>query len=278
MDSLKLLALASFASLNLAHAAPLTTADVRARFELRTDIYTLDASGKKLVSGPAFTGVARMNPDSGRIDDSHGGHFNGNKLFIHDTWSVLDDGTIKVSIEEYSDEKDHKFLGLLQKKEWVLENFEPISWQSQQKNPERLLIRFVPALREVARATSMDGVPLSGKDVIVTDSEGYLWADELQVSGKYAGFTSHRGTLVLSYQPFKGAQELGAAEGKDMDLKASKKLTIKLHSATDFLPAGLTAKVYGIFKSDKRSKKVNSVHSWGSDSEAKALDELNNAN
>jgi hypothetical protein len=266
----------SLAFATMAFATPMTAQELKARFELKADIYTLDTDNKKIVSGPNTTRISRTSVDSGKIHGDWGSSFNGNKVFLRHSWEILDDASIKVTIEEYAEEKDKTFSGLLERKEFILENFEPIVWKPKQKNPNNVVVRFIPSLREVSKAISMNAIPLSATDAVITDSDGYLWADEMSFNGKYSGFKTHRGALVISYLPFKGAKELGTAEGKQILLKAGKNFTIKIVSATDFLPSGLTAKIYGTYDPAQKSKRVNSVHGWDSDSEARILEGFRN--
>lgn len=82
---------------------------------------------------------------------------------------------------------------------WTVDNF---------ANPN-LVVRYIPVLREVLRPLSVDNLPIAGQGIAIADNEGYLWVDNLDFNGKYVGGTTHRGTLVLSYSPFRGGSELG---------------------------------------------------------------------
>lgn len=101
--------------------------------------------------------------------------------------------------------------------------------------------------------------------------------DEVRYSdfnGKYVGLSSHRGTIAISYVPFKGAKEMGSVDGNLMELKVDKKFKIRLKSETDFLPAGVTAKVYAIYKPEKKSRGVGSLHSWDTSNESRIQEAL----
>jgi hypothetical protein len=74
------------------------------------------------------------------------------------------------------------------------------------------------------------------------------------------------GSFYISYLPFKGAKEIGYAEKGRIRLESNNtKLTIE--SNEPFLPRGTAAKVYGVLDLNKKSEKVSSVRSYGSDTE-----------
>jgi hypothetical protein len=267
-----LFTMASAFSFSLANAesTAISVDELKQRFELKTDVYTLDPTGKRVLSGPNSSGLYRTNTETGRVRGDASSISGENKIFLRYDATILDDGTIKFSIEEFKNGGE-SYSGSLGKKEFILENFEPLVWKPKQKNPDNMVVRFMPMLRENTKALSMDGFPLSGTNVIITDSAGYLWADEMGFSAKFSGFKTHRGSLVISYSPFKGSKELGIAEGKKILLTLGKDLKVKIVSETDFLPNGITAKVYGLYDPNEKSKRANSVHGWDSNSEDRIL-------
>lgn len=117
-------------------------------------------------------------------------------------------------------------------------------------------------------------MPIAGTGVSISDNQGYLWAEGLEINGKYTGVKSHRGTLAISYVPFEGAKEIGFAEGNKITLNMDKKFQISLKASTSFLPAGVTAKVYAVYLPEKKSKGFNSVHSFDSNKEDRFLTSL----
>lgn len=269
--SLAVLSISVLASGALAKASsPLAPAEIRSRLEVLSDVYTLDASGKKLLSGPDSEGKSWIVSENGKMMNNWGYESNGNKVYLHHIWSVLDDGTINVSIEEFKNGGE-KLTGSIEKKEFILENFEPILWKPRQKNPDNIVIRLIPRLKEKTTSVTVEGIPLSGTNVTITDNAGYLWADGMGFSAKFAGFKTHRGVLVMSFSPFKAGKEIGEAEGNKITLRADKNLKLKIVSETDFLPKGVTAKIYGFIDTTQKSKRANSVHGWDSNSEERIL-------
>lgn len=256
-------------------AEPLSVKELQDRFELRTDVYTMDSEGKRVLFGPEYSGITRMSSETGKLSGGSSNSFNENKIYFNYTWEILKDGSSKLVIEEYQN-GGSKFTGLIEKKEIFPQNFETVLWKPKRKNPSNIVVRFHPVLREVSKTVSLDGIPMSASNASITDSEGFLWGDELNFNGKYSGFKTHRGSLVMSYTPFKGSTEMGSAEGKQIILKPSKNFTIKIVSATDVLPNGLTAKVYATYDPNQKSKSVHSVHGWDSQSESRILEGFRN--
>lgn len=268
----KLIFIITLSILSIASAKQLSPKDIRERLQLNADIYLLDSSGKKILSSSERTNYWRMNTE-GVISGNWSSQFDAGLIALRQNWQVEEDGTIKVTIEEYSSDSgsrtDPRFKNLIEKKEFVLENFEPIVWKVKNIKSQNYIVRFIPSLREISNPLSVDSLPMSGTDISISDNQGYLWADSANFSGKYVGLTSHRGTLALSYAPFAGAKEMGLAEGNQILLNVDKKLKISLKSTSAFLPAGVTAKVYAIYLPEKKSKGFNSLHTYTSNNEAR---------
>jgi hypothetical protein len=88
-----------------------------------------------------------------------------------------------------------------------------------------------------------------------------------------AVFPRH-GTLAISYQPFKGAQEIGQAAGNEIELSLSDHLKVKIHSDTAFLPASVAGKVYGLYLPEVKSSGPRSTHTFTSSNEDVFLKKL----
>jgi hypothetical protein len=261
----------AFTSSSFASTKQLSPQEIRERLQLNADIYLIDQSGKKIISGPERTNYWKVSSEKGSISGDWSSKFDAGLIAIRQKWQVEDDGTIKVLMEEYSSESDNssnpQFKGLLDKKEFVLENFEPVVWKVKNIKNQNFIVRLIPSLREISTPISVDNLPVAGAGISISDNQGYLWADGVVLNGKYSGLTSHRGTLVISYVSFVGAKEMGFAEGNQITLNVDKKFQINLKSTTSFLPAGVTAKVYAIYLPEKKSKGFNSLHSFDSSKE-----------
>jgi hypothetical protein len=261
-----------FASL-LASAKTLTAQDLRERFEIRADVYILDESGQKLMSGPERTNYWRMNPEKGKIDADWSSKFTYGNAHINFKCQIEDDSNIKISVTEFDRENDESNKTtppvVLENKSFTLKNFEPVVWKIHNIKDKNMIVRFVPALREVATPVSVDSLPVAGTGISVSDNMGYLWAEGLDFNGKYVGMVTHRGTLILSYVPFDGAKEMGFVEGNQLTLNVNKKFQVNLKSATSFLPAGVIAKVFAYYNPDKKSNGFNSIHSYDTNKESR---------
>lgn len=265
-----------------AQAADLTVADIRERLEIRADVYVMDASGKRVVDGPYRTNVWRLNQDTGELKNDWSSDFDYGIMAMRQHWRVGEDGVVHATIEEYAKAEgprnDPKFVQLIKKKDYVLENFEPIVWNVDNFKNKKFIVRYIPVLREVSRPLSVDNLPISGAGISISDSEGYLWVDDLDFGGKYVGVTTHRGTLVLSYSPFRGSKEMGVAEGKTITVNVDKSRQITLKAREAFLPSGVTAKVHVSYLPGRRSRSFRSVHSFDANKEERIVEILNKKN
>ncbi|HEY8271627.1 MAG TPA: hypothetical protein VIG33_12120 [Pseudobdellovibrionaceae bacterium] len=260
---------------SLASAKEFTVQDVRERLEIHSDIYQVD--GKKVVGGPERTNYWRMDPEKGETEGNWSSIFNGDLIAIRHNWKVNADGTIKVTIEEFANSsKEGEFSHLIEKKEFTLENLEPIVWKVKNVKDKSFIVRYIPSLREISKPIALESLPVVGTGLTVSDNAGFLWVADTKeyLDGKFVGLTTHRGTIALSYVPFKGAKEMGVAEGNQINLKVDKKFQINFKSETAFLPAGVIAKVYAVYLPEKKSKGVNSVHSFSSSSEERFQESL----
>jgi len=253
-------------------AKNLSAQEIRNSLEVRGDIYIVSSSGEQIVSGPERTNYWRSNPDTGMIESDWSSKFNEGLIALRQKWVIQNDGSIQASIEEYSSNSDNRespvFKGLIEKKEFKIKNMEPIVWKVKNiKGGEQYIVRYIPSLREVSTPISLDSLPIAGSGIVISDNLGFLWAEDVQLNGKYAGVISHRGTLVMSYTPFNGGKEMGYAEGNRITLSVDKKFQINLKGVSSFLPTGVTAKVYAFYNPDKKTKGFNSLNTFDSNKE-----------
>lgn len=255
----------------------LTADEILNRLEVKGEVYILDASGKRLLGAPARTNFWRLIGKNPRTMN-WGSSDNFGHLFLHQSWDIRPDGSIHVILEEYDRQEDDpksgsfkQFRGLLKKEELTIENFAPIIWKVQSSKDTNMVLRLTPSLREEANTRDLTQFPVSGKNVVVTDSLGYSWADETSFSGVFVGMKTHRGLIAFSFQPFKGAKEVGLAKDHEIELKLAPNLTVKMRSETGFLPPEVSSKVYGIYLPEKKSSSPSSVSTFDTGKEERFL-------
>lgn len=267
----KLLFIVLIASSLIAKATELTPQDIRERLEIKADIYITNDTGEKVISGPVRTNAWSSTPDTNSLDGNWSSRMNEGLIALRHKFMIQKDGSIHATIEEYASDSDKRedpvFKDLIEKKEFVIKNFEPIVWKVKNIKKEKYVVRYIPFLKEISHPISLESLPVAGSGITISDNRGYLWAEGVHFSGKYAGVTSHRGTLILSYVPFAGGKELGFAEGNQIVLSLDKNYKITLKAESSFLPSSVYAKIYAYYSPDKKTKGFNSLHTFDSSSE-----------
>lgn len=184
---------------------------------------------------------------------------------------MKNDGTIHVFIEEFAKDSEKRESPVLkdsiEKKEFILKNLEPIIWKVKNIKDQKYIVRYIPFLREISTSISFEMLPVAGTGISISDNACYLWAQNVQFTGRYTGVISHRGAIIISFSPFNGSREMGYAEGNQITLNVDKNYQINLKSENSFLPAGLTAKVYAFYNPDKKTKGFNSFNTFDTNKE-----------
>jgi hypothetical protein len=255
----------------IAHAdkSRLSVDEIRGRLEVKGEIYILDPDGRRLdhmgSSVSTWRGAGRSPLESNWSATS--GDFSD--VFLHHAWTVLPDGSISVVIEEYAKKEDdpktgkfQKFANLIKKSEFVLENFAPVTWKVLNNDKQYVVVRLTPTLRDTGGSKIVADLPVAGRNVFVMDNRGYLWndGDGSSFDGNFVGLMTHRGTIIISYKPFKGAKVVGEAWGKEIVLKFTDDLKVKLRSDTAFLPDRVGSDVYGLYLPDQKTDHPHSTH------------------
>lgn len=253
---------------------------LKSRFEVIGEIFYFDSSGKHLLAEGAEWRSWKPRAITGNLQiesqwssDSK----QGESFAVHHSWTIENDGSIKVLIEEYGKTEEIKtadgqnsvnFTNLLKKEETILKDFAPVTWISVKPGQaRRVVIRFTPRLSKDKEIKQLTELPISGTSVLITDNEGNLWTENNDMSGKYVGFTTHNGSIFISYYPFQGASEMGFASGHKIELRLAGKKTATLTSQTAFLPEDVRATVYGIYRPLQRTGRTGSTHTRTSSKE-----------
>ncbi|MGE3975451.1 MAG: hypothetical protein AB7F59_13080 [Bdellovibrionales bacterium] len=197
-------------------------------------------------------------------------------------WDLSKDGVLTAKIKQYSSmsrvgSEEPTFGKLLKEKEFVIENFDDISWVVEQTDSRRVVAKFHVMMWSSPDPSDVGRLPINSGRMTIYDNRGNLWASRINNSegeNVFYGVTTHQGSVYISYVPFKGAKEIGTAEKGRIKLDDGiTKLTIE--SDQPFLPKGTLAKVYGFFNLNKRTEKIGSVHSNGGDKEENFLKHIN---
>jgi hypothetical protein len=263
----------------LAQNPELTADEIRERLEVSGEVFVMDAAGTKLVGVGATkntwrgSGKAPLESNWGNSSNAYG------KIYLHHVWTVNPDGTIHVLIEEFARQEDddkRAMKDLLKKDEFLLNSFAPVTWKVLNSKEKNVFVRLTPSLREVRRAVDLADLPISGQNVIISDNQGYLWSDGdgSSFDGLYVGISTHRGTVAMSFKPFEGAAQVGEASDRQIVLTFPDNLKVKLRSDTAFVPAKITAKVYGIYLPEKKTQHPHSTHLSTSSTAEKLLERL----
>lgn len=255
----------------LAHQLPVN--ELKSRLEIQGEIFVFDASGRRLLgrAGESRKWTSRTGTIESNWSSSSD---NYQTIALHHVWKVNDDGTIQVLVEQYDSLGDRdtdgrqQFKGLLQKREFNLQDFAPVQWVSLKKEDgKKVVVRLTPSLRDDESPKTLSDLPFSGSDMIVSDNDGRVWTENTSVTGKYVGIETHRGSVYFSYVPFEGATEIGVAKGTSVRLKLDEKRSLTVRSTTALLPNGVAAKVFGIFKPDHKTSGPRSTVTISTDKE-----------
>jgi len=282
------------AAMNIGGAAAaevMSVKSIKDRFEVHGDIFYFDRENGKLVDKGSQTRLWKSVDGSKdkltRVESYWGtGSSQQGEIALHHLWTIREDGTIRVLIEEYGDtievkgsdgERDYKMVNLLKKDEVDLKDFAPVHWVSVRPGAKsKVVIRLTPDLSNSEEPKPLDSIPIAATDLLITDNEGSLWADHLNIDGKYVGFTTHRGSIFLSFYPFKGAQVIGFAAGSKIELGLGNKRIVTLTSSTPFVPETVRAMIYGIHRPNQKTARLQSVRSKSSSTEERFPESLCN--
>jgi hypothetical protein len=255
---------------------PLKPAELRERIEIDGDIYVTDKNGAAVL----FRG-----PESRRWRFSAKGTIESNwsaalghlpAIALHHEWTLGDDGVLRVKIQQYdSMTSDHEgedsvhYGKLIKEETREVTDFAPVVWVAATTERLRLVVRFVPKIRDAQSVRAITDFPITGNQVLISDNQGRAWTELMEgISGnKYVAFVTHAGEIALSYYPFVGGKVMGKASGGTIELELDHGLKVEVTSATPFLPSDTVLPVYGYYNPSKKSPRVSSTHILSTDKE-----------
>lgn len=250
---------------------------LRYKFEIVGEVLVFDKSGTQLISQ-----VPERRSWNFGSNQPITGNWNYKakdlpEVAIYHEWDVNKEGQLTAKIIQYDkmsrESGEVKNEKLLNEKTVTIENFDSINWIVEQTDQRRVVAKFSPRLWSSAESQNLGAVAINGRDITIYDNKGDLWASDIDNTdgdNVYFGVTTHRGSVFLSYLPFKGSKEIGTANSKGIKLQDGN-LKLKIKNIDPFLPSGVTAKVYGYTDLSRRTDKPFSVRSYGSNKEENFL-------
>ncbi len=201
---------------------------------------------------------------------------------LRHTWDFNKDKQLVAKISQYASMKKNdngevQFGKLIKEESYVVENFDSINWVISQDDKRRIVVKFSFEPWGEKESQNIGVLPINGRDMIIYDNKSQVWAariDNSDGNNIYFGATTHKGSVYLSFVPFKGAKEIGTAKKNRIVVEqGNTKLT--LQTADSLLPQGVTAKVYGFIDLNKTTERPFSIRSMGSDNESNFLKHIN---
>ena len=238
----------------------LSIKELRKQLEITGHVYLLNEDGDILYS----EGREEREWKFGRTGDiiSHWSFSSDaiELIALKHVWSIDKKGRIQVHIQQYSDMKQDRKRGktilgkLIKERKMTVSNFEPITWKVTDSKNQIIAVRFTPKLKNTEESQTIGKLPISAKNMIVADNRGFVWTHDASFSGEYVSLKTTQGTLYMSYQKFKGAREIGFANGNKMRIDIGKKHYLRLVSTSPLLPYGTKAKVFGKVDLNRKGK------------------------
>ena len=253
---------------------PIAVEKMRYQLEIKGEILVLDKTGRRILYKGDEGRSWKFGDDKPLVSNWSYKQKGFAPVALRHEWDLGADGVMTVKIKQYESMErgqgeEPTFGKLLKEKEFKLENFESIRWVLSQDDSKRVVAKLEPILWTSPEPSEVGRLPLNSGRMTIYDSKGNLWASRLDNSdgrNVYFGVTTSQGSVFLSYLPFKGAKEIGLAEKSRIKVEDNG-IKLVIESVEPFLPKGISAKVYGMFDLNKRTDRVNSVRSFGSDTE-----------
>lgn len=248
----------------------LSLGQLKERIQLQGEIYVMDANGKRPLLLGQESRTWQSGDGKGRLEINWGSSSNLHApVNMKMLWTVSADGGLHASIEQ-QDAAGKR----LRKQDFDVSDLTPVIWRSAADAEKRVIIRLIPQVSREETPQALAHTPIGGKELVIIDNQGRLWADRVSMSGKYVAITTSRGQVAMSYYPFKGARAMGVASGRRLELDLDEKLKLSLVSEEPLLPGDARAIVYGRFASSKRTGSIRSVGVSTTDDEARLLKSL----
>lgn len=254
----------------------------RQKLSIKGELFVMDASGKKLQSPTPDIREWRAGSKSNRIEAVWKTTAKGIRdIAVIMECDIRDDNSISMTLKQYESIQGHygklgKIGKLINEQKIDVENFAGVSYVAENGPNHRVVLRFTPTMEAGREETTIDKISIGGDTgtFIVSDNQGYLWADNVRFGGVISGLSTHRGAVVFSFYPFKGAKEMGTAVGNKIELGLTDTLKLTIRNNEALVPGGSRIKVYAKYVPKFKMDSPNSVFSWGQNKEDQLPKEL----
>lgn len=251
---------------------------LRYRFGIKGQVLVFDKTGKSFLGQANEERNWNFNTDKPVESNWQFKQKDIPEFSLRHTWDFNKDKQLVAKISQYESMKRNnkgevQFGKLVKEETYIVENFDPINWVVAQDEKRRIIVKFSFELWGDKESQNVGSLPINGKEMIIYDNKSQLWAariDNTDGNNIYFGVTTHRGSVYLSFVPFKGAKEIGTAK-KNRIIVEQGGTKLNIQTGDSILPIGVTAKVYGYIDLNKTTDRPFSVRSSGSDDEANFL-------
>lgn len=253
--------------------------ELRSRFELHGEIFVSDAKGVLMHQEPQSRIWRFGNEGPLKSNWSYKSSSIPYVGLMHE-WSIDKKGRIQAHIQQYDKidrvrgSREVTYGNLLSEQSIEVKNFAPVVLTVHKDSEKTVVVRFTPRLDEAKQYAEIKGLPLTLRDPLVYDAQGNVWAHGMDLEGKFLALTTHKGQIAISFEPFKGAKEIGTVHKNEIQLKQSDGSNLFIRSEAPILTTLQPAKIYGIFDLSKKTDSIRSTGSSAADDEESFLKHL----
>lgn len=259
----------------------LSTEDLARRMFISGEILIFNLAGDRLLN---FANERRRWDFNGQIEKPMISHwsYKQNELpevALSHEWSIQKDGKIEVKYKLFDSLKKEAGKAvetgkLLKEEQLVVPLFRSIEIEIP-STKFKVIVKLTPNLGSVDEAVEVANLPIATKNLVIHNSQGQVWAYGVEGNSpsKYFGVTTHLGTLMLSFSPFKDAVVIGEAQSSTIRLSSGQH-QIFLQNGIPFLPGSIKAKIYGRLLVHRKSEHLNSVRTYTSNLETDFLNSM----
>lgn len=265
-----------------AEAANLSRAELIERLRIRADVVALAEDGTPIPAGGGETRTLSGFSAEGKLKKDWSSESPGiGAIRLRHEWTIGPTGALHVRFEEFSESEidsrtgeTRSFRNPLGAEERDVPDLGVVLYSLKASGGKRLAVRFAPELAPEPKLDDFAKRKIAGRGISIYDTEGALWASEVEMGAEYSAISTYRGTMLLSYSPFKGSEAAGVASGKRITIRMKDYPRVTFQSETNFVPEGTHARVFVKYVKERRTAAMNSVKQIESSSEQRILASL----